>query len=814
MNSHADGCWHCGEPLPANVTIQATVAGQAHAVCCHGCRAAAEWIDQLGLSGYYQLRSAPAQRPLEATDIPWSDPAYSRHVIRELGQTRHEVILALQGVRCSACVWLIERVLDGLPGVENVQVNGGSQRVRVVWRGTPALLTKIVSALSRAGYGALPLDARVIDDARRQESRQAMKRLLVAGFGAMQAMMYAAGLYLGIVDQMDQPTHALLRWLGLLVATPVVFYSAQPFFAGALRGLRARRPGMDVPIAAAVALIYAASVFAAFNGMSEVYFDSVSMLVFFLLAGRYLEMRARHHAGDLSDALIRQIPSTATRLRADETLEQVNALELQPGDTVHVAEGGIVPADGSLVSAQCHVNEALISGESVPQYRSRGQTLISGSVVINGPVRMKVERVGMDTVLAGITTLVQRAQAERPRLATEGERAATFFVTRVFMLAALTAAIWGLIDPARAFSATVAVLVVSCPCAFALAVPAAITRALVVLARYQVLVVRPDAIEALAQATHVIFDKTGTLTHPELSVNDIDPFGGISRADALDLAAALSEQSRHPLARMISQMATNGQSLHAEAVSESVGQGLSGVVSGRALRLGRPAFALPAGVAVELDNSALLLADEHGPLATFHFGESLRSDAGDAMNQLRAQGLQIEIVSGDRPEKVAAIARSLGISHWRAQQSPADKLARLTALRAQGARVIAVGDGINDAPVLAGADVSIALASGTELAQVCSEIVLTGKHLSAIAQARLIAINTRANLRQNQLWALGYNITAVPLAALGFVPPWLAALGMSLSSLVVVLNALRIGRHDAPDRPAIPAPVALRGRTA
>lgn len=806
------GCWHCGEPLPRGDTpkdtISATIDGAARRFCCVGCRAAAQWIAQIGLADYYRLRSAPAQRPADATDerAAWARDELARHVVRERSDGAREAMLLIDGIRCSACVWLIERLLGALPGVVQVSVNAAAQRARIAWDPAQCTLPTVLDVLARAGYVGRPLDAEALDDARRRESRQALKRLVVAGFGAMQAMMYASALYLGALDASDPTTRDLMRWLGLLVATPVVFYAAAPFFGGAVRALRARRLGMDVPVALAIALIYLASLYEALRGGREVYFESVSMFVFFLLVGRYLEMRARHKAGDLGDAHARLMPLFADRVRADGALERVAASALAPGDLVQVAEGAAVPADGRLEGARCRVDESLLSGESDAVTKTAGSPLLAGSLVVLGPARLRVQRVGAATALAGIVALVSRAQTERPRLARVGERAAARFVARVLLLAALTAIGWSLVDPPRAFPAALAVLVVSCPCALALAVPAALTRALAVLARRGVLVVRPDAIEALACATQVVFDKTGTLTLPQLDLGHVELRRAGSRQDALALAAALARGSRHPAARALADAAAGMPVPAAEDVREIAGCGLEGRLQGRLLRLGQADFALGAAAATAAAGNAdgIVLADADGDIAVFHLSERLRPDAIDAVAALRAAGLAVQIASGDAAAKVAAVAARLHVETWHARQRPADKLARLAALRAQGARVIAVGDGINDAPVLAAADVSVALASGADLAQASSDIVLRGERLGAIAEARAIATDTLRILRQNQRWAIGYNLAAVPFAALGLVPPWLAALGMSASSLVVVLNALRIGRSTQGPREAAP----------
>ena len=805
------GCWHCGEPLPADPP-QALVAGIAHPVCCNGCRAVAEWIGELGLDSYYRLRSrSSAVRPPDLGDWPRSAAAFeraelSRHFVRPLEDGTSEALVLIDGVRCAACCWLIERTLDLLPGVSAVSVNASAQRARILFDGRTVSITGIVDALARVGYRALPLNREALDDSRRRETRDAQKRLAVAGFGAMQAMMYASALWFGAFDGTEVATRDLFRWLTLLAATPVVFYAATPFFAGAKRHLEARRLGMDVPVALAIALIYAGSIIELVVGGPDVWFESVSMFVFFLSAGRYLELRARHRAGDLSDALTGLAPAFADRIDADGSLVRVGAVELVPGDRVIVADGACVPADGVLESARCRVDEALLCGESAPVTRHRGEMLCAGSVVTGNPATMRVTRVGADTVVAGIVALTARAATTKPRLARAGERAAAGFIARVLVLAACTAIGWAIVDPGRAFSATVAVLVVACPCAFALAAPAAVTRTLAVLATRGVLVVRPDSLEDLARATHVIFDKTGTLTEPSIVHNCTLTLRGTDGDAALAVAAALARGSRHPLARAF--IAAAPAVLPSVDARESVaGFGIGGVVDGRRYRLGRADYALPLGRQQSDLDDAVILADDDGPVAAFHIDERLRPTARSAVAALARDGLAVAIASGDATAKVASVAGMLGVKTWVARQAPADKLAWLASIRENGARVVVVGDGVNDAPMLAGADVAVAVSSAADVAQATSDIVITGK-LDVLAQARMLAQQMLAILRQNRRWALGYNLAAVPLAALGFVPPWLAAIGMSASSLAVVLNALRIGRATRSDPVSEPMAVA------
>lgn len=800
MSGMPTGCWHCGEPLPADPP-SARVAGAAHPVCCNGCRAVVEWIGDLGLADYYRLRSASVPRtpdPVESAKsaAAFERPDLSRLFVRTRADGKSEVAVLVEGVRCSACCWLIEGTLGRLAGVAEVSVNPGAGRANIVFDGRTASLARIVDALARVGYRARPLDRASLDDARQRESRDALKRLAVGGLGAMQAMMYASALWFGAFDNADAVTRDVFRWLSLIAATPVVFYAAAPFFAGAQRLLAARRLGMDVPVALAVALIYAGSVVEVVTGGPDVWFESVGMFVFFLCVGRYLEMRARHRVGDLVDALARLAPVFADRVEPGGSLLRIGALELVPGDRVLVADGGSVPADGVLESAECRVDEAMLTGESGPALRRRGESLCAGTVVTGAPAIVRVSRVGADTVVAGIVALTARAAAARPRLALAGERAAADFVARVLLLALCTAAGWAIFDDDRAFAATVAVLVVACPCAFALAAPAAVTRTLAVLTSRGMLVVRPDALESLASATHVVFDKTGTLTEPWIAHDRTAALREMSAEAALSFAAALAQGSRHPLARSFTAVAP--PALPAVEARESVaGRGVGGLITGRRYRLGRADYALARKDAPPEFDDAIVLADDDGALAAFYVDERLRPGARATVAVLAQAGLRVAIASGDSAAKVAAAAASLNIDTWAARQSPADKLAGLASLRAAGARVIVVGDGVNDAPMLAGAAVAVAVGSAADAAQAASDVVITGR-LDILPEARVLAREMMSILQQNRRWALGYNIATVPLAALGFVPPWLAAIGMSASSLAVVLNALRIGRAARP----------------
>ncbi|KZC15332.1 ATPase P [Rhodanobacter sp. FW510-R12] len=742
----------------------------------------------------------------------WAHPQLAAQVVRTRRDGGSEIALRVESLHDPRQVLWLEQRIRALPGVRRVAIDRPARRVRVVWDARRTPLPTLLDNFDAAHCPARPLQCDSIDDARAREQHQALKHLLVAGMCSMQVMTYAFVIYIGVVDFVDFSTRSLFRWLGLLTTLPVVFYSAQPFFSGAVHELRERRLGINLPVALAVLLVFLASAFNTLRGSGEIYFDSVAMFVFLLLGGRYVELRSRHRSGALGDAVIDATPLLAQRRRGDGALETVAAIALLPGDRVHVAEGEAVPADGVLESPGVQVDEALLSGESRPVRRQRGERLIAGSLLLSGPAELRVEHSGAATAAARLGALAARARQARTLVA-PGDREIGRFVARVLALTALTALGWLLVDPSRAFEAAVAVLVVACPCSFALARPAALTRALGVLAGRGVLVADGKALATLARVDYALFDKTGTLGVPQLDHRGIEPLRGDTPERVLQLADALAHESSHPLARALADAARQrALPLQAQAVRVSAGAGISGEVDGCALRLGRADFALalagaaaPAGLA-----DALVLADADGAIAAFHLAEQPRAEARRLLDALRADGVAVAIASGDHESRVAALAERLGVADRHARQSPEDKLARLQAARAEGRVTLAVGDGSNDAPVLAGADVSAALASGTGLAQTHADLLLLDGHLGSLADARAIARQVQRVTQQGRRWSLWYNLAAVPFAALGLVTPWLAAIGMSLSSLLVVLNALRVG-GDEPGHAGSSGP-ALRPR--
>ncbi|MBB1061214.1 heavy metal translocating P-type ATPase metal-binding domain-containing protein [Marilutibacter spongiae] len=806
-----EACYHCGETLSATAPrggVEADVAGILRRFCCEGCAAAAQWIDSADLDDYYRLREAPAGRV--GSELP-DYAAFDRDaVLAEHSRTvagGREITVLTDAMRCAACAWLIDRALRRVPGVIDITANAVTGRIRLAWDPDVTRLSPLMARLAALGYRPWLATGEAREEARRRERRRWLLRLGVAGLGAMQAMMLAEALYLDTEQAMSLATRDFFRWLAFLVSTPVVFYSGWPFLEGMWHELRGRQPGMDTLIAGSTLLAYFASLLETVRGGVHVWYDAAVMFVLLLLVARMLEQRARGIASAQVDALARARPALAARERMDACdgamhVEQVPLGDLQPGDIVRIVPGEAVPADGILLDTASAFDEALLTGESEPVPRRPGEAVLAGSHCRELPARVRLTRTGSDTRLSQLTRLVDRAQADRPRLARATARIASHFVSALLLVAVAVYLGWRLYDPSRALEVTLAVLVVSCPCALALAVPTALTTAHGALARMGVLGLHGDALEALARADCIVFDKTGTLGDGRPVLDGVAVFdpAGIDAGDALRIAAALERDSRHPLARAFAHV---GEVPPAEATRLHPGDGLQGCVDGRDWYLGRAGFACQD----RDDDGGLWLGDGTVAAARFEVRETPRADAAAALASLRRLGLAVGICSGDAAAPVARFAAALGVDAPLARQSPEHKLAHVRALQADGHVVAMVGDGLNDAPVLAGADVSLAMADGAALAQRAADFVVTSPSLSRIPEAVALARRTRAIVRQNLAWALAYNVLALPLAASGHVTPWMAALGMAVSSLLVTLNALRLARapRAAPDASAHPA---------
>ncbi len=811
-------CFHCGLPVAEPGRHSARVLGAERDLCCGGCEAVARTIVASGLEHFYETRSGSGPLPGElAPAAIYDDPEAQREFVVASGENERTATLILDRIRCAACLWLNERWLRRLPGVLRADIHYTTRRAQVAWDPRRLKLSDIIAAVRAIGYDAFPYDPRRQDELERRESRSALWRLFVAGFGAMQVMMYAFPAYVDAgAGTLTREAEQLMRWASFILTTPVILFAARPFYDGALQDLRARRIGLDTPIALGIIAGFAASAWATLAEKGEVYFDSISMLVFLLLLARTVEQRARRRAARELDRLARWMPSFALRLADAADLagaERVAAHRLAAGDLVLVPPGERVPADGVVTQGASSADEALLTGESRPAAKSPGDALVGGSVNLEQPLVMRVTRAGADTQAAAIARLVERAAAGRPRLVERADRLARGLTAVVLAVAAAAFLYWLAAEPERALWVAVAVVVATCPCALALAAPIVLTRANARLLAHGVALTRARAIEALDRASDAVLDKTGTLTTGRYALARTVVLGSASQADCLAYARALEASSRHPIARAFAGAAAGPNAVD---LRHFPGHGVEGTIAGRRMRIGTEVFCrelcrLPLAPGVARPGASytpVFLAAESGWLAMFWLEDPLRADAADLVESLRERGLRLHLASGDHPALVEALARRLGIESFLGAATPQDKFAFVERLQKEGRVVAMLGDGLNDAPVLARADVSIALGSGADAAQAQADMVLLGGgRLGGIADSFALARRAMRLIRQNLAWALAYNAIALPLAAIGWIGPWEAAIGMSASSFIVVLNAMRPLQRPVrePERAAEPA---------
>ena len=792
----SSACAHCGEPAAPELYVEQDA--QRLPVCCPGCAGAMTLVHELGLDNYYRLRTGRA-RPHGGDEPGERERNLALFRMPEL-LAEHESVtpegrrltLSLSGLNCAACCWLIEKAAADIPGVVSVGTDLAAMELTLVYRRADAPAA-VAERLDRLGYGVtLPGDPRG-RALRRREQRRLLGRLALAGIGAMQAMMYSAALYIGAFDDGDQVYQWLFRLVGLLIATPVVFYAGWPFFQGAWRGLRAGSPGMDLPVALALSLAWGGSVVNMALGGEHVYFDSAAMFVFFLLLSRWLEQRQRHRVGAAWQQLKDALPLLVRR-STDGDEQWVTSRRVLAGDLLRLGQGEVLPVDAVVVEGQGQVAQAALTGEPLPCRRGPGDAVQAGGRLLEGTLLVRAAGPVGDSLVARIADQVARARSEPPPMVRDWRRVAPLFTVAVLALAALTFGLHWAAGPARAFEHALAVLVVTCPCALALAVPLSVSGGLGAALRHGVLVASPGQLLAVTGLRGVLFDKTGTLTSGHFRVIRHQPLGdgGHSEAVLLSIAAALERHHPHPLARAFDAYPDDP----ALADAEVLHQGARGRRLGVLWRIGPDPFD-EAGNAATRGATRLLLYENEQPRLRLWLSDEPRPEAAAVTRALGAQGWRLRLASGDGEGAVATLADTLGLDDWRARQTPEQKKAWLERLAAEEGPQMMVGDGINDAPALLAASVSVATADASALARKAAGLYLLKPGLAPLAALPALARRVRRGIRQNLTWALAYNLTAVPLAVAGLVPPWAAALGMSASSLLVTVNASRIARWQS-----------------
>ncbi|KXU38628.1 carbonate dehydratase [Ventosimonas gracilis] len=797
--SKPEPCYHCGLPITGSAPFCGQVLGQTRRFCCPGCQAVAQTIVDAGLESYYRHRSESAINP-EALPQQLQDELelYDRldvqqSFVHNQGDDQ-QITLLVEGVSCAACGWLIEQQLGRLSGVAEARLNLSNHRLHLRWQSAVLPLSQILARLKQIGYAAHPFEPDQASATLAEENRQTLRRLGVAGLLWFQAMMATMATWPEFNLDLSPELHHILRWVALFLTTPIVFYSCTPFFKGALRDLRSLHLGMDVSVSLAIGGAYLAGIWSTISGQGELYFDAVGMFALFLLSGRYLERRARERCAQATAGLVNLLPTSCLRQGSDGKTQRILLRELNIGDLVQVLPGAVIPADGQITDGSSCIDESLLSGEYLPKPRKVGDCVTAGTLNVESTLCVKVQALGTDTRLSAIVRLLERAQSDKPRLAELADRAAQWFLLFALLAAAATFLFWLNLEPARAFWVVLAMLVAVCPCALSLATPTALTAATGYLHQLGLLLTRGHVLEGLTHIDTVIFDKTGTLTEGKLSLREIRPLGELSVDDCLRLATALENRSEHPIARAFGRAEKT-----VENVQNIPGRGLEGQMDGQRLRIGEAAFvcelsAQPIPPQPKSSGQWLLLGNETAPLAWLVLDDRLRSEAKLLVEDCKARGWETLLLSGDSSPQVAEMAATLGIGQAKGGLTPDDKLAILGKLRAKGRKVLMLGDGVNDVPTLAAADISIAMGGATDLAKTNADAVLLNCNLATLALAFNLARRTRRVIIENLVFAALYNGLMLPFAALGLITPAWAALGMSISSLVVVLNALRLGK--------------------
>ncbi|MDX1592983.1 MAG: heavy metal translocating P-type ATPase [Gammaproteobacteria bacterium] len=832
-SQHEPSCFHCGLPAP-DPALRAVVADESRDFCCPGCRAVCGAIHAAGLEGFYAR--TPDGRPLAPPPEQAEDPAVFdlADVQAEFVRPRESLLeaeLLVEGIHCAACAWLIERHLGRRPGVDRVQVNLASRRLTLRWNPAETALSSLLEALAGIGYAALPFDADAVEGRLQRTQRARLYRLAFAGFAMMNLLWISIALYTGA----DRGEHRdLLHWAGWALATPTLLYAGWPFLRGAWSGLRHGHPTMDLPIAIGALATYLYSTWAMVAGGNEagVYFDTVVNFLFVILVGRHLEGLSRRQAMSATHRLLELQPRVATRLGEDGE-QRVSVRSLRAGERVRVRPGERLPVDGRIVEGETAVDESLLSGESAPRTRLPGERLYAGTRNLDGSVVLEVEQTLADTALGRIARLVEAAQDRKAPVQRLADRIVPWFVVATLGLAALTFAAWFGRGIEPALMAAVAVLIVTCPCAFGLATPMAIAVAAGAGARRGILVKSGVALEALAGADHVVFDKTGTLTRGRQEVVACR-WRGIEPVEGLGAVAALECRSEHGIgAALVGYATRHGVADGGPAVADfraRPGRGVVGTVGGRRWLVGSPSWIEAEGVTPEpgwsascreheaRGESVVMAAVDGAVVGLFALADRLREDAARVVAELRRAGIGVTLLSGDREGVARAVAGELGIESVVAGVLPEGKASAIAGLQRAGHRVAMVGDGVNDAPALARADIGIALGSGTDVSVDCAGIVLGHDRLGQLTEARGLAASTLRTVRQNIGLSIAYNLVMVPLAMSGLVTPLLAALTMPLSSLAVIGNAARLRRglptdepESAPHGPSVEPALVSRG---
>ncbi|MBQ4848223.1 heavy metal translocating P-type ATPase [Pseudoalteromonas sp. MMG005] len=784
-------CFHCLEPVPKGFNETVLFDSQQHPVCCIGCQAVAETIVAQGMSDYYKFRTESAGKvdeliPEQLSLIKsYDNQDIQSDFVSDSGNLS-EVLLSVEGISCAACAWLIEKQLLALKGVNRVDVNTSTHRAMILWDKEQTLLSDIIQALIHIGYKAYPFQADEEASQKQATAKAYIRRLGVAGLMTMQVMMFAFAMYFGMFSGMEEDFEQYFRWISLILASPVILYSALPFLTNAIKGLKAKQLNMDLPVSLAIFGAYAASCYATVMEVGEVYFESICMFTFLLLLGKYLEFRARLKASEFTANLQKLLPLTARKIDDNGDEAVVAAKNLKLHDRVLIKAGETIAADGIIIAGTTTVDESMMTGEHLPVKKYLGQQVFAGTVNHDGVVSIKINKVGQNTLLNQIIKLQHSALSKRPKLVEVTDKVAQWFVACLLIFASITAIGWYPVSPEQAFWITISVLVATCPCALSLAIPTALTCAVATLTKKGVLIKEAHVLETLTKLTRVAFDKTGTLTEGHFSIDKVVLHNNAySENEVLSLAASLEKYSEHPIAAAFNEHLNTHHDL--KNIEVHTGKGISASLGEQTLAIGKSGWHQQ-----QRSNAQATLYIDEQAIADFYFNDKVRNNAKDVIAQLQHNGLSCHLLTGDSSDAGAKLTDTLNLDSQQSSCSPKDKQLAVDAWSNKGEIVAMVGDGVNDSPVFNSAHLSIAMETGADISKNTADVVLLKSDLNAILQLQKIALQTRRIVKQNLTISLLYNGSILPLAALGMVPPWVAVIGMSASSIIVIGNSLRL----------------------
>jgi len=802
-------CFHCGEPIPDSLKLIVEIDNQAEEMCCLGCEAVAKQLIEFGLTDYYRHRTNLANKPESL--IPeslkklsaFNDPQIQSEFVSEISDSTKEAKLIIEGISCPACIWLIESRIAKLDGITQVSVNYSTQRCRINWQDNEILLSEILSAITQLGYNALPYNHKQREFIYENERKTQLLRLGIAGLFGMQVMMIAIALYFGEASGIEEHYRIFFYWISLLLTLPVLLFSGQPLFTGAFRDIKNKRLGMDVPITLGLSIAFVGSLWTTLQQSGHVYYDSIVMFIFFILSGRYFEFMSRKKSTAYLDKTSSILPLYATRINATGEDENIELSKLCISDKILVKPGEVIPVDGIVYQGHSSVNESIITGESLPVTKQVGEKVIGGSTNNESPLYIKVKNVGEKTVLSHIARIIDKASSNKPATVLLANKIVSVFVSAVLIIAFLVAIYWYHVDQSQWLEITIAILVVSCPCALSLATPTAMSSAAATLMKNGIALMNNDAIEKISTSNYYVFDKTGTLTKGALQLQNIDVLNPeFSAEKILEIARALESASEHPIAKAIINTAKNTKTYAVKNIKNYPGLGISGIINEKWF-IGTQKFVNEHCSGSIIGNKTrphslrkIFLANSKSIIAALYFNDELRDDSSNLIDYLKKQGKKIILLSGDHESIVKQVANELGINEYQSEYKPEDKLNNIARLQRQGHKVCMIGDGINDAPAFAQADVAIAMTEASDITKLNADMLLLNNKIASLKTMLKIAQKTNRTIHINFIWALAYNLTALPFAMLGYIAPWMAALGMSLSSLIVVINASRITTTD------------------